>query len=466
MQAFKQIRRYLRYREGPSKLLDAGGRRSGKTFGTVTGFLPSFFTEPVQFAFGAVTKKRTSGGWGEIVRYCKGVQKQFGKAGWRFAPAEDGILEAPNAGSWHRLEFISPDAGRGETYDGAIVDELQLTKSDVVNNFLPTLATTMGFFAGLCTAPKTISEWEESSWWINIAMMEEKERLEKHPDWMVLHHPTQPSDIAFAMRQHDLTLKRVPMSDWKYTELATKTLMELRHNMGEARWMREMEVVLVEPKGGRIFPHMNAEHIGEFGYDKELGGELLVGFDQGSGEAYSIGLLCQKYERKTQYEWKEELVSESIYRIFAEIATTEQISSKQMLHKIIRALPGIEVTFLPDPNANQFAREAKELGFIVVDSKVPVHDGNEYVDEMFRKKRVEIDKSCEVLIRQARRYSVKANGEPEDKQADGPDCIRYLIYNDASRSGDIDLEDVLIEEDMEERFGQDSVGAVGLLSLR
>jgi len=465
-EVFRQIRRYLARREGPSKLIDAGGRRSGKTFSVVTALIPSFFTEPMEFAFGAVTKKRTSGGWGEIVKYCKGMIKEFGAKGWRFAPAEDGILEAPEGAIWRRLEFITPDVGRGDTYDAAIVDEIQLVKSEVLHNFLPTLMTTMGFFAGMGTAPKTYSEWVESKWWIDIVMADEKERAEKWPDWMVMHHPTTAQDIGFAIMQRDITLKRPVRPMEVYEALGEKQLKELFYTIGEAAYKREILVELVEPTGGRIFPHFADIHVGEFGYDKTLDGEIIIGLDKGEGEAWTIALLCQKYERTVKVEWRDDPIVESVYRIFAEIATQDQISSKQILRKIIRACPRSDITFLPDPNANQFAADARDAGFPVIDTKVPVVDGNELVDEMFRKFRLEIDHKCAVLIKQAKRYSRKANGQPEDDEVDGPDCLRYLIYNDASRSGELDTEDLLMESEMEMQWGEEAGQAVGVLRLR
>lgn len=463
---FRQIRRYLRTREGPSKLLDAGGRRSGKTYSVVTGFIPSFFTEPMEFAFGAVTKKRTSGGWGEIIKYCKGMLKAFGSKGWRFAPAEDGIIESPNGGVWRRLEFITPDVGRGDTYDGAIVDELQLVNSDTLFNFLPTLMTTMGFFAGMCTAPKTFKEWDDSKWWVDIVRADEQERAEKWPDWMVIHHPTTADDLAFAIMQRDITLKRPPLEYERYLKLGQRQLDELRYTIGEAAYRREILVELIEPTGGRIFPHFTDAHVGEYGYDPIRGGELLVGLDKGEGNAWTIALLCQKYERFVEFEWSKEPILETVYRIFAEVATQDQIASKQVLRKIMSVSPRSDPTFYPDPNANQFASDARDFGFTVIDNKVPVFDGNEMVDEIFRKNRIEIDQSCKVLIRHAKRYSLKIDGKPDDNEVDGADCLRYLIYNDLYQSGEIDTEDALMENEMELRFGGEGTSTVGVMTLR
>lgn len=463
---FRQIRRYLLTREGPSRLLDAGGRRSGKTYSVVTGYIPSFFTSEMEFCFGAVTKKRTSGGWGEIVKYCKGMLKEFGSKGWRFAPAEDGIIESPGGGVWRRLEFINPDAGRGETYDGAIVDEFQLCKQDVVFNFLPTLMTTMGFFAAMCTAPKTFAEWDESKWWINIILADEKERAEKYPEWMVIHHPTTPDDLAFAIQQRDISLRRPPLPYERYLKLGQRQLDELRYTIGDAAYRREILVELIEPSGGRIFPHFSDDHIGEYKYDPRLGGEVIVGLDKGEGNAWTISLFCQKYERSVKLEWAKEPIIETVYRIFAEVATQDQISSKQMLRKIMQSLPTSDVIFFPDPNANQFAADARDYGFMVIDNKVPVFDGNEIVDELFRKRRIEVDASCEVFIKHAKRYSIKQNGQPDDVEVDGADCVRYLIYNDADRSGELDTEDMLMEHEIEARFGEEQSSTVGVLQVR
>lgn len=465
-QVFSQITKYLRNREGPNKIIELGGRRSGKTFGVITGFLPFFFTMPMMFAFGAVTKKRTGGGWGEIVRYCRGMIKTFGATGWRFAPAEDGILESPVGASWQRLEFITPDVGRGDTYDGAIVDELQLVKAGVLHEFLPTLMTTLGLFCGLGTAPKNYSEWSESKWWIDIVMMDERERAEKKPDYMVFHHATTPNDIAFAIMQRDIQFGRRVL-DWeRYLYLGQKTLDELLYTIGQARYAREILVQLVEPTSGRIFPNFLDDRIGTYGFDPALGGELIIAVDKGEGEAWNIALLCQKYDRTIKPEWSDEPITESVYRIFKEVAIQEQTSSKQFLRMIIHRMPSSDATFFPDPNANQFAHDARNFGFPVIDSKVPVFDGNELVDECFRKKRIEVDSSCEVFIRQAKRYSKKINGDPEDVEVDGADALRYLIYNDAVRSGEVDYEDMEIETEINALDELGFGSSVGVLSLR
>lgn len=452
---------YLATRQGSSRILAICGRRKGKTYGVVNSFIPSAFSNKVYLAFGAYSERTTRGGWREIVTYCSDFIKQFGSKGWRFAPEEDGSIRFPSGSTWDRLSFTSADTGRGMTFHAVHIDEVQLIPHANIAPFLPTLATTQGLACFTGTAPKTWKEWNDSQWWIKIVQADAKERAEKWPEYIAIHEPTLPEDIGWAIREEDKANQRAAMPWEDYVRLGQRELNKLRSDMGSDWYRREVDVVLEPPLSGLIFSHFGNVRIGDYKFDRSLGGKIIIGIDRGWGMARSVILMCQKYQITTMLDG--EAVIRNIYRIFAEKSYQLAVSSQQIVREALEDIPkGSSFTFYPDPRAKDIHYELDALGAPSYRPNVMVNDGNEIVNTRMENGEIEIDASASLLISQARQYTMLDDGEPMDTNNDTCDALRYLIANDRLYSGDSQMETARIINSL--RGNELSLG-VGYLSI-
>lgn len=426
-------------REGISRFLVLGGRRVGKTYAIVNGFIPGFFTTRCGIAYGAFTDKTNQGGWREIAEYCSGMMNQFGSKGWRFAPAEDGIIRLPNGSTWDRLSFKVADAGRSMTFDGAHIDEVQLITEETIANFLPTLATTRGFAVFSGTVPKTWKEWTESQWWLKIVQADKKEREEKWPDWEIFHEPTDVSDLAWQIREDDKKRGRAEVPWDAYMGLGQKEYNKMRGQMGKDRFRREVEVIIEPPRAGVIWDSIGPTAIGHYPYDPSLpNSEILVGYDRGWGTAMSVVMIVQKYDRLISVDGEEQ--TESVYRVVKEYADTVGISSRGLIEKAFEMSPDVNFTSFPDPRAKDIHIELDMIGLPSYRGSVSINEGNELVNTRFEQRRIEIDRSCSILIGQSQRYSMTEKNEPQDDDNDTCDALRYVIYNHNIASGQAQMD--------------------------
>ena len=440
---------YLATRQGESRILAICGRRKGKTFGVVNSFIPSAFANKVYLAFGAYSERTTRGGWREIVTYCSDFIKQFGSKGWRFAPEEDGSIRFPSGSTWDRISFTTADAGRGMTFHAAHIDEVQLIPHGNIAPFLPTLATTQGLACFTGTAPKTWKEWNDSQWWIKIIKADAKERAEKYPEYVVIHEPTYPEDIGWAIREEDRSSGRSILPFDEYKRLGQRQLNIMRSEMGSEWYKREVDVVLEPPLSGLIFSNFSNVRIGEYGFDPSLGGKILVAIDRGWGLAKSVILFCQKYTVTTMLDG--EPIKKNVYRIFAEKAYTGSVSSPTIVKAAFAGIPpGHQFMFFPDPRAKDIHYELDMLGAPSFRPNVMVNDGNEIVNTRMENGEIEIDARASLLISQARQYTMLEDGEPMDTNNDTCDALRYLIANDRLQSGDSQIESAFMIREMAE----------------
>lgn len=442
---------YLQTMQGPSRMILLGGRRVGKSYGLVNAFIPTFFSKRSSFAYGAGTDKTGLGGWREITEYCSDMIGVIGKKGWRFAPAEEGLIKLPNGSTWDRLSFGNNDAGRSLTFDGAHVDEIQLIAEEGIMNFLPTLATTRGFAAFSGTVPKTWKEWQQSQWWLRIVQADAKERAEKWPEYVVVHVPTNADDMAFQIQQDDIKKGRDELSWPEYLRLGTKEMNKLRADMGPERYKREVDVIIEPPTEGAIWTALSDHNIGDFGYNPELGGEIVLGMDRGWGGAASVILLAQKYYRKSK---NPDLPDEAVYRIFKEAIWQAAISTEFFIRKAIELSPVPSFTVFPDPRAIDVHMVIDAIGLPSYRGAVGIWEGNDLVNTRFDQRRIEIDRSCKTLIGQATRYAISdKTHEPIDFDQDTCDALRYMIWNGNVYSGDNQNDSMQMASELSSRGG-------------
>lgn len=454
---YKPVYDYMETKEGHSRLMILSGRRCGKSFALVNGYIPSFFKRRTALAYGAYTEKTTQGGWREITEYCGEMMRLFPGAGWRFAPAEDGVIKLPSGSTWDRLSFKIADAGRSMTFDGAHIDEVQLIPEETIANFLPTLSTTRGFAAFSGTIPKTWREWSESQWWLQIVMADEKEREEKWPDWKVIHYATMVEDLAWQIREDDSKNRR-EIHEWDfYLNAGQKEYNKMRSIMGKDRFKREVEVVITPPTSGMIWGMMTSSCIGDYGYDPSLGGEILIGMDRGWGSASSVILWAQRYMISKKDE-NGNVYEEPVYRIFKEFIHTGAISSQSLVIKAFQESPNPNITLYPDPRAKDLHYEIDALGLPNFRNSCPIFEGNELVNTRFEQGRIEINRDCNTLIRQAQRYSLTEKDEPSDVDNDTCDALRYLIYQDNIYSGNSQVESSRMVEMINNSGGHSGFG--------
>lgn len=462
---FNAVRRYIHTLEGPDTIVACMGRAAGKTFAATTGLLPEFFTRPTRYAFGAVTDRRGRAGWREIVDFCKGVIKSTGKANWRFAPAEDGLLESPAGGIFEKLSMAGDDAGRGARFHGAIFDELQLIKHSTFLNFLPALSVLQGLFIGLCTAPKTVREWNQSQWWIEKILMAPEERAEKFPNWFVLHNPTTAADLAFLTKQKQLEYGR-ELREWDYyMRMGELQLERLKRELTPEVFEREVEVKLTKPEHGNIFKSFRSDHIVDYGYNPDLnsrGGRVILGMDKGGGAAESVSLAIQVYQRPYAVGFTDEgeaiLSDVDHYHIYDEYSTRELISSHSLVAAGVKQTKNMIPTAYPDPRASELHLALADYGIEYIKVNTPISDGLEMINTLLHQGRLTVSKNCVRMIQSFQDYSYNLTTNlPDDEEADYPDALRYALYNDVRVMGG-GLNDG-------EEFASEGDGGTGVLEL-
>lgn len=419
--------------DGHDTFIDCRGRASGKTYCATSALLPEFFTTQSRFAFGAVTEKRGRSGWKEIVDYCKAVLKISGGKGWRFAPADDGLMESPSGGMFEKISLDGPDAGRGNRYHGAIFDELQLVREETFQNFLPTLSVLQGVFIGLCTAPKNAREWKDSQWWIQKVLMDPEERREKHPNWSITHKPTTAEDLAFLTKQKQLEYGREERS-WDYYMLQGHLQLErLRREMAPSVYAREVEVRLIKPDSGLVFKSFKPDHVRRPDLSRARDLETIVGIDKGGGSAESVALALKVYTRDIVVGYDENAnpiyEPKQCYYVFAEYHTRQMISSGKLVYEAGRIAQDSDWVAYPDPRAPEVHLELSMRGREMRKTSVPIIDGLELLDGLFHQELLFISPECRQLIAQLEVYSYNDDGQPQDDFNDAIDALRYAIYN-------------------------------------
>lgn len=453
--------------EGPDTFIDCRGRASGKTYCATSAVLPEFFTTQSRFAFGAVTEKRGRSGWKEIVDYCKAVLKISGSKGWRFAPADDGLMESPSGGMFEKISLDGPDAGRGNRYHGAIFDELQLVREETFQNFLPTLSVLQGIFIGLCTAPKSAQEWRNSQWWIQKIQMDPKEREEKHPNWHITHKPTSIEDLAFLTKQKQLEYGREERS-WDYYMLQGHLQLErLRREMSPAVYSREVEVRLIKPDSGLVFKSFKPEHVITPDMNIARDVETIVGIDKGGGQAESVALAIRSYTKNVMVGYDENAQPiyepKQVYHVFAEYHTKEMISSSKLVYEAARIAQDKSWIAYPDPRAPEVHLELSLRGREMRKTHVPIVDGLELLDGLFHQGFLTVSPECKQLIAQLEVYSYNDDGEPQDDYNDTIDALRYAIYNHRRYEGlPLGVGQTMLDDP---ELGADVEGGAGFLEL-
>lgn len=453
--------------DGYDTFIDCRGRASGKTYCATSALLPEFFTTQSRFAFGAVTEKRGRSGWKEIVDYCKAVLKLSGGKGWRFAPADDGLMESPSGGMFEKISLDGPDAGRGNRYHGAIFDELQLVREETFQNFLPTLSVLQGVFIGLCTAPKTAREWSHSQWWIQKIIMEPAERAEKYPNWHIVHKPTTAEDLAFLTKQKQLEFGREERSWDYYMMLGHQQLERLRREMSPAVYAREIEVRLVKPDSGLVFKSFGPKNVSSIEVSRARDMETIVGLDKGGGSAESVALAIKVYSKNVRVGYDDlgnplEEVRQH-YHVYAEYHTKEMISSSKLVYEANKIARDNGWIAYPDPRAPDVHLELSMRAREMRKTSVPIIDSLELIDGLFHQEVLTIDPSCKQLISQLEVFSYNDDGEPQDDYNDTIDALRYAIYNHRRYEG-LPLG---VGQTMGEDFdlGSDPEGGAGFIEL-
>lgn len=433
MVAHSMVRHYLRTRTGKSTFLTCDGRQKGKTFKYVSALAPSFFTlKNTRFGFGAMTYQRSEAGWTEIRTYCQSIVDMSGIKGVKFAPLKEGIIEWRNGQSWHRLSMGQQDAGQGFSFNAIMFDEAHQMPKATWETIQPTLSTTRGLSILTCTSPRTMQEWRNSLWWIEIIKMSEAERNRHYPDWHVENNPTTASDLAFIMRAKDKMNGHSLLKNEEYLEHGELQLKKMLRAMGTTAYEREVLVKLVEPNTMSVFDRMTDEHIKEV--DIPDGCDLIVGIDKGEGRAWTVVLYA--------YTWVENEHNKDIgtrevrkWHVFKEVVYKRYIRPDILINNHSSLFGDRYTIFFPDPRAKSVHQVLDEYGLEYKSGSVPIEDGVQDINYAFEFNQITISPECKVLISQLKEYRENDDGNYVDTNNDAVDALRYMIYNSRKHYG-------------------------------
>jgi len=437
--AHNLVRHYLRTRNGKSSFITCDGRQKGKTFKYISALAPSFFTiKNARFGFGAMTSQRSEAGWTEIRTYCQSIVDVSGIKGIKFAPLKDGIIEWNRGQSWHRLSLGQQDAGQGFAFDAIMFDEAHQLPRSTWETIQPTLSTTRGLSILTCTSPRTIKEWRNSLWWIEIVKMNNDDREKFYPEWHVENNPTTEHDLAFTMRAKDMLAGRNILSDEEYVKLGEIQLQKMYRAMGSSAFDREILVKLIEPNTDSVFDKFMASHV----IDVEIpeGAELIVGIDKGEGRALTVMLHAYTWlESEKMADGESKMVRR--WHIQDETTYKSYVRADSLINRHISKFGSQNTVFFPDPRAKSVHEVLNEYGLEYRSGSVPIHDGVQEINYAFEFNKLTISPSCLTLINQLKEYSMNEDGTYADTNNDTVDALRYLIYNSnryyGNLSGDI-----------------------------
>ena len=434
---YKHIRDYLNNREGKSRGLVIAGRRVGKTYSIIRAVTPFVFGGSFNAAYGAAGEKTDAGGWRDISDFCGEFLRMYPRGDYRFSPVDEGYIQFPNGGKWDRFNFKSENPGRSLACDFAHADEVQLMTRGPIDALTPVLLTRRGMLVMSGTAPKTVTEWRNSEWWIKIVNASPREREAKYKSYFVEYKRTEAKDIAWVLREADRSAGRQERDLSYYMPIAERELDTLKETVTLETYKREILMDLSEPDTGSVFRHWGNVSIGDYKYDPNLGGTVFLGIDRGFSGAMDAVLLIQKYiAEHAGSDGTTKRVKR--YRVCGEYASSDMISSLRVAEIAVGMTPknSFSPMYYPDVRAVELRFEMERLGLPVYAANVGIIDGNDYLSTLMANGVLEIDSSCTVLIQQARDYVTNSSGVPSDKNIDTIDALRYAIYNDAMTSGD------------------------------
>lgn len=342
-------------------------------------------------------------GWKELTEWVS----QFSE---RYAPAGKGIVTLNGGGMIKRTSAAKATSGRGPTPNLVVVDECQTVPVEFIMRVRPSVIVNGGGLLLAGTPPDNNQQLKNAKW-----IREMIEFPERYPDWLIDVAPTTVDDIAFMLRANNPEAKL-----WSDSELrlrAKRELDNLRLEMGETNYRREIEAKWEIRTEGRVLDQFNSNNYSErFDFDPSEG-DVYWFMDRGEGSAYTVCL------------WAQVQLSRPGLIVFGERFTIKIVDEGDFVEECLKQ--GAELGWptprkaVYDVRAPRFRRALLENGIMPFACNRFVDEGVQLLNAGFGKGWINFHTRCTHLEGEMRTWLLKSNGDPSDDHRDGADALRY-----------------------------------------